>query len=72
MSNISIKKLNRDHTLTIKVNITRELRIRCAIAIWLIRVASWVLGCGFHVIEMNEDNQHPVMETGFLLGSDDE
>ena len=49
----SIRKLSREMTLT--VTITREFRFRTFVAVQLIRIAAWTLGCGMEMIIKESD-----------------
>jgi peptidoglycan hydrolase-like amidase len=46
---VNINRLERNHTMTVKVNITRKFRLRVAIAITLIKAAALVHGCGIKI-----------------------
>jgi len=52
---VNIDKLERNHMMTVKVNITRQFRIRMAVAGALIKAAALVLGCG---IEIKDSEAH--------------
>jgi hypothetical protein len=47
--NYKVKKLNTD--ITLKVQITTEYKIRKWIAMKLIQLAVFVLGCGLEIVE---------------------
>lgn len=42
-------------TLQAKITLTREMRLRLLLAMWLIRLAGWILGCRIEV-EKNIDS----------------
>lgn len=46
---VNIKKLNYDHTMRVKVNITREFKVRFFIASVLIKTAARLLGCNIEI-----------------------
>lgn len=46
MASSELKKFSKDTTLKVEVHITRQFKIRVAIASFLIRMAARVLGCG--------------------------
>jgi len=43
---ITINKLNRDIELEVKFIYTREWKIRKKVAVWLIKFAAYIMGCG--------------------------
>jgi hypothetical protein len=47
----TLRKLTSQTTLTVTVNLSREFRARKAVALFLIRLASSVIGCGFEVVD---------------------
>lgn len=49
-----LKKLTKETTLTIEFELTREFVIRKWIAVRLIILAAWILGCGVEVIKENK------------------
>ena len=51
----SIKKLSSDSTMTVELAISKEFRIRLAIATKLIELSAWVLGCGSEVLRVDPD-----------------
>ncbi len=48
-TSMDLRKYDKDIVLNVKINITKELRIRTFIAMRLIRLAAWVLGCGIKI-----------------------
>ena len=53
---VKIKKLNKETTLTMKVNveITQGFKIRMWVAVKLVNLAASILGCGFDIEEESE------------------
>jgi len=43
--NVVVDKLDKNSVLSIKIQLSRKLRIRAWIAIRLIHLAIWVIGC---------------------------
>lgn len=52
-----MRKLSRDLTLTVTFHETYEFRVRRWIAIRLVGLAAWVLGCGIEIVD--ELDEHP-------------
>lgn len=50
---VNITKLTKDHTMTVKVNVTKQFKARFVVATALIKAAAWILGCNIE-IENNE------------------
>ena len=48
---INLRRLDSNHTMTIKVNVTKEFRLRMAIAKGLLILASKVIGCSYKIEE---------------------
>jgi len=48
-SNLNVRKLSKDTTLTVMVKVTKEFRLRMWIGLKLMALASWVIGCNFKV-----------------------
>lgn len=46
---VQVNKLSADMVMHITIVESREFRIRKAIALWLLKMATWVLGCGLEV-----------------------
>ena len=56
VSDYYLKKLSKDTTLKIRMNLTKEFRLRRWIFMKLVVLAAWVLGCGLQVDEEKERN----------------
>lgn len=46
---VVVNKLNKNHTVTVRVKISKQFRMRIAIASALIKAAAFVLGCGIEI-----------------------
>jgi len=51
---ITLDRLNKRHTLSVTVKISRQFRLRVVIAGWLFWLASRVLGCGITITIENK------------------
>lgn len=61
MATIHLNSLTKRVTLEVRIKITRQFRFRIWLAVRLVRLTAWVLGCNVRVIcETNDD------ETEFL------
>ena len=49
-----VKKFSKHTTMHIDVRITRQMRLRVEVAIRLLRLAAWVLGCGIVINEVED------------------
>ena len=57
MTVVNVRKLNKDHTITVSVHVTKELKVRLWIATALMKAAAWVLDCGIAIVdEEGEDD----------------
>ena len=57
LENINMRKLSDRHPITINVTVTREFKIRVAVAMELFRLGGWILGCGTD-IKATESNSN--------------
>ena len=48
---ITLRRLNRDYTLQVRLIVTREWRLRLQIARFLMRICAHILCCGIHFQE---------------------
>lgn len=46
---VNIYTLGKNNTLTVKVKITTQFKVRLAIAMALLKAAAFVLGCGIRI-----------------------
>ena len=46
---LKVDSLNKDFTLEVTVRITRQMRLRMWVAVRLISLAAWVLGCDIEI-----------------------
>jgi len=51
---VKIRKLNKSNTINVRVEITKGFKIRIMLAIGLIKIAGWVLGCGIHITKRED------------------
>ena len=49
LAEINVNKLNKDYTLKVKVNLTKQFKVRKIIAFGLIKAAAGILGCGIEI-----------------------
>ncbi|MFQ5638227.1 MAG: hypothetical protein ACE5IR_09575 [bacterium] len=52
---ININKLTNNHTMTVKVDVTKQFKARIVVATTLIKAAAWILGCN---IEIESSESH--------------
>jgi len=50
-------KVNKIEGLTLRVELTKRLRIRVTVGIWLMRLAVWMMGCNINVIDGRNDER---------------
>ena len=50
-TSVNLRKLNKEHIITVTINVAREFKIRIFIAKVLIKIAGLVLGCGVKIKE---------------------
>jgi len=47
--NIEMNRLSKNFTLSVTMVLTRQFRVRIAIALFLIKLAAEILGCGIEI-----------------------
>lgn len=56
VSTIPIRRLDKKSTLTVRIQVTREFRVRAWLAARLITLAARILGCGVDIgVKENND-----------------
>ena len=55
--NTNFRRMSKDFELTVTVTMTREWRIRQAVALSLVKLAAWVLGGRARVIKEEETSK---------------
>lgn len=45
----AVKKLDKNHTITVTAKITKEFKLRLWLALTLMNMAASILGCGFKI-----------------------
>lgn len=51
---VNLKKFNKDTTLTVTLKITKQFKLRILVALKLIHIATWVLGCGLKIKQIKK------------------
>jgi hypothetical protein len=66
MNDIKIKKLKEDTVLKVRIIVTKEFRLRMWLALKLMRLSSFILGCGIEVEKSDNDHQINKPSPGLL------